>query len=74
MSLCWKRRETGSNVKQAIKGAFVSVKYTGLPNIQMIFNETRNSKDSVYQLRGKIYFLCDGPPSCYHTCVGAKYK
>ena len=56
MSLWWERRKTGSNFTQAIKGAFVTVKYTGSPNIFMVFNETSDSKDSVNQLRGKWTF------------------
>lgn len=47
MSLCWERIKTGSNFMQAIKGAFVTVKYTGSPNTFMVFNDTSDSKDSV---------------------------
>ena len=41
---------------QVIKGAFVTVKYTGSPNTLMVFNDTSDSKDSVNQLRGKWTF------------------
>lgn len=41
---------------EAIKSAFVTVKYTGLPNIFMAFNETRDSKDGK-PVEGKKHFL-----------------
>ena len=39
---------------QAIKGAFVTVKYTGSPNTFMVFNDTSDSKDSENQLLGNM--------------------
>lgn len=54
---CWERQKTGSNFMQAIKGASVTIKYTGLPNILMVLSETRNSKDSVIQSGDRLLSL-----------------
>lgn len=58
---------------EAIKSAFVTVKYTGLPNIFMAFNETRDSKDLVNQLRGKSTF-CERLLLKVNRRLGMKYK
>lgn len=38
------------------------MKCAGRQNIFMVFNKTRNLKDSVNQFKEEKYFLGDGPP------------